>query len=559
MVELSPSVELGCVELTRLYCIWGFKVLVQVNTPCVQVLVPILCNPENHTMWPDVVAEDAVHHAQNLQSIICKAVGHFKGRTILPMPLGIDRIDKDEFGLSNISRTTLAEPNFLKLLHDVENTMIQWTQQIHEVVEKDSAQSLLEGLNPDPFSEVEFWADQYDNLLGLYQQVVNMCPVQLKDPRVQKMAKLLEKAKSCYVQAFREMFREVVGSLAEARDITLHLKPLEKHFVDMQQEDFSDLKPKIPGLMHSIAMLWCFSDYFRTPYRIIVLIQKVCNLIINMTLIQQDSPLGGKVEVNKGGWNYLQLINITMWKMEGRDLEDRKLPTGADNIMERLDYQLLHITEKAMNVQGRTYLDSANILQSELDESLVKVKSAISVLKHFLAVYQEYRTNLPQILPSQNLHTWEFPDRRVFERFNRFLSRLLLIESAELDNRQHIDAVSSLSIPTTQLCGQEFFETADEFLKLEKLELGGIKGRSLGTQVTNIYDEFCEKYASFSLCTYDPLDPDSKVRLQWQHTVDGCGGAGGADDGQPDGAEGDPAGLCHAPAGHPQHDPQGAG
>ncbi|UYV64230.1 DNAH9 [Cordylochernes scorpioides] len=385
-----------------------------------EVLVPILCNSENHTMWPDVVAEDVVHHAQNFQSIICKAVGHFKGRTILPMPLGIDRIDKDEFDLSNISRTTLAEPNFLKLLHDVENTMIQWTQQIHEVVEKDSAQSLLEGLNPDPFSEVEFWADQYDNLLGLYQQVVNMCPVQLKDPRVQKMAKLLEKAKSCYVQAFREMFREVVGSLAEARDITLHLKPLEKHFVDMQQEDFSDLKPKIPGLMHSIAMLWCFSDYFRTPYRIIVLIQKVCNLIINM---------------------------------------------------------------------GRTYLDPANILQSELDESLVKVKSAISVLKHFLAVYQEYRTNLPQILPSQNLHTWEFPDRRVFERFNRFLSRLLLIE----------------------LCGQEFFETADEFLKLEKLELGGIKGRSLGTQVTNIYDEFCEKYASFSLCTYDPLDPDSKA------------------------------------------------
>lgn len=58
---------------------------------------------------------------------------------------------------------------------------------------------------------------------------------------------------------------------------------------------------------------------------------------------------------------------------------------------------------------------------------------------------------------------------------------------------------------------QELMETALEFMKLEKVELGGIKGRVLSEQVVGIFGEFQERYTLFTQRTYDSLDPNSHV------------------------------------------------
>lgn len=54
-------------------------------------------------------------------------------------------------------------------------------------------------------------------------------------------------------------------------------------------------------------------------------------------------------------------------------------------------------------------------------------------------------------------------------------------------------------------------ETALEFMKLEKVELGGIKGRVLSEHVVGIFEEFQEHYTVFTQRTYDSLDPNSHV------------------------------------------------
>lgn len=54
-------------------------------------------------------------------------------------------------------------------------------------------------------------------------------------------------------------------------------------------------------------------------------------------------------------------------------------------------------------------------------------------------------------------------------------------------------------------------ETALEFYKLEKIELGGIQGKQLTAQVLNIHTEFIEQYKHFSERTYDCLDTSSHV------------------------------------------------
>ena len=50
-------------------------------------------------------------------------------------------------------------------------------------------------------------------------------------------------------------------------------------------------------------------------------------------------------------------------------------------------------------------------------------------------------------------------------------------------------------------------ETAMEFMKLEKIEFGGIKGKMLSSQVVQIFEEFNELYKVFTERSYDSLDP----------------------------------------------------
>lgn len=53
--------------------------------------------------------------------------------------------------------------------------------------------------------------------------------------------------------------------------------------------------------------------------------------------------------------------------------------------------------------------------------------------------------------------------------------------------------------------------TATEFMKLEKIELGGIKGKRLSALVVQIFEEFNELYKVFTEKSYDSLDPQDNV------------------------------------------------
>ena len=59
---------------------------------------------------------------------------------------------------------------------------------------------------------------------------------------------------------------------------------------------------------------------------------------------------------------------------------------------------------------------------------------------------------------------WEFQDSLVFERFDSFVGRLNTV--------------------------RVFFQTAQQFLKLEKVEIGGIRGRALSGRVAGVHEEF---------------------------------------------------------------------
>ncbi len=64
-----------------------------------QVLVPLLANDKNHQQWPHVVSQDVMRHVHSLKSNVYVVAGQVNGKTLLPLPVGADRvaaIDEDE-------------------------------------------------------------------------------------------------------------------------------------------------------------------------------------------------------------------------------------------------------------------------------------------------------------------------------------------------------------------------------------------------------------------------------------------------------------------------------
>ena len=66
---------------------------------------------------------------------------------------------------------------------------------------------------------------------------------------------------------------------------------------------------------------------------------------------------------------------------------------------------------------------------------------------------------------------------------------------------------------------QEFFKTVLELLKLEKIELSGIKGGGLSARVEGMFNEFNELMTEMVGKPYDCLNPDSQVRLGWSYCI----------------------------------------
>lgn len=52
-----------------------------------------------------------------------------------------------------------------------------------------------------------------------------------------------------------------------------------------------------------------------------------------------------------------------------------------------------------------------------------------------------------------------------------------------------------------------------EFAKLERIEIGGLKGRVLSSRIISIHKEFIEQFTLFSMKSYDVLNPEDRNLL----------------------------------------------
>ncbi|XP_063312141.1 dynein axonemal heavy chain 9 [Pelobates fuscus] len=254
-----------------------------------EVVVPVLANQKNHQSWPHVVSQDVMRHVNNLKSNIYVMMGQFHGKTLLPLPAGSEKVEYADY--ENEKCNDLLDKT---IVHSIESAIIQWSHQVRGVLKKESSEPLLQGKNPTPNTEIDFWKNRYADLDCIYNQ--------LRTKKVRKMAELLEKVQSSYFPAFKALFRDVVAALSEAQDINLHLKPLQRHFEEIENVEFNEVKPLIVPLLHVMCLLWARSKYYNTPARIIVLMQEVCNLFIQQarSYLNPEDLLKGEIEESLG-------------------------------------------------------------------------------------------------------------------------------------------------------------------------------------------------------------------------------------------------------------------
>lgn len=118
--------------------------------------------------------------------------------------------------------------------------------------------------------------------------------------------------------------------------------------------------------------------------------------------------------------------------------------------------------------------------QSETQEPLQRIGVCIDVLtkfrycshynfllclkdgSFFRKLFDEHRDKIPSYFPEgETAWTWEFHPTHAFSRMDTFLTRLNDIK--------------------------DIFEIAREFLKIEKIEFGGPKGKTLGSKLASIF------------------------------------------------------------------------
>ncbi|XP_043973511.1 dynein axonemal heavy chain 11 isoform X1 [Gambusia affinis] len=132
--------------------------------------------------------------------------------------------------------------------------------------------------------------------------------------------------------------------------------------------------------------------------------------------------------------------------------------------------------------QASAFLPDDLLHREDTEESLLMIKK---VVKAFRCVRESYQAQKEKLARQKRYPPWDFPSAMAFSRYNQFMNRLLQLEY--------------------------LFETMLEFQMMEKLELGGIRGKFYGEQVTKIHNEFTNHCQALKYSKYNPLDLTSQA------------------------------------------------
>ncbi|XP_064890245.1 dynein axonemal heavy chain 17 isoform X3 [Columba livia] len=458
----------------------GASPVEQLITVMDEVVYPLLLSERSLARWPRVVAEEVMHQAHHLRSELLVMGGKIQGKPLLPLPENLDGPDNSSAILDRwvlVALVVPAEPGWGPGQH------VPWG----EVGARTPARSLgvpgrssraaehpgaaRAGLGRRLRAGAQAPPGQCWNVTGL--------PSSLAGPVDVSVLHAIETT----VIEWSHQIRDVL-SKSSAQPLLEGLHPLPR-----TEFEFWSTRT---------VHLQCINDQLLSP-RVTALaeILEKADSCYWRVLQSMFRDVRAGLEEAKDIDLYLQPLRILLEEMEQADYSE--LQPYLDRVMCTLCLVRVHcqhysaparlvvILREICNLlieMTRSVLTPEDVLkglQGEMDEVLGGIRLSIATIEQLFQSYRTYCCDLAPTLCPEEPQLWDFLPSLIFGRIEAFLHRLRTIE--------------------------ELYETAIEFLKLEKTEMGGVRGNILGSQVFQIYEEVSELIKTFSECSYDALDP----------------------------------------------------
>ncbi|KAM9790923.1 dynein axonemal heavy chain 17-like [Syngnathus typhle] len=316
-----------------------------------EVICPLLSNPANKDDWPPGAAEEMLNLMERLKNQALAMKARKEGWTFLPLP---KRLHDDE------DRETCD----VKLLHACESVIIEWAGVVSELLERNPAQALLDGLKPPPSEEFNFWSNRLRNLQLILQQ--------MSSDSAQQVASLLQSAQGAYSATLKEIHADVQKGLAEAQDANDNLAPLQHEVEELEQLDYTQLRDNMAVVMEKVHQVWIRSHFHCKPCWIVVLLEEICNFFIEKSrdFLHGQEVMRGLLLDPTQVLDDVRVVTLTLQTLKDQYIHHRTLLEQEDGGLHRWEFP-------------------SHLVFSRLDDFLIRLQSIQEVYRVRLQIQLE--------------------------------------------------------------------------------------------------------------------------------------------------------------------------
>lgn len=224
--------------------------------------------------WPENIKKEFAGQLHKFMASLTETTFEAKGKTTLYIP------DEDLADVESAARQK-------DLVQRLESTLIHWTRQIKDVVNRQDDGEHAEDVGP--LAEIQFWRSRTINLGGISEQ--------LGRQGVQQIVAVLELAKSSYLEPFLKLSHLIQVGTTEAVDNLRFLEKLQEPCERLAAAEPKQIPQLLPIILNYSRLIWSTSRFYNTPDKLTGLLRKVSSEVITRCCerISLDEIFGGDV------------------------------------------------------------------------------------------------------------------------------------------------------------------------------------------------------------------------------------------------------------------------
>lgn len=242
---------------------------------CKEIFYPMLSHSVYKGEGSELISKELVEKFHTFLANFYVCLGHIKGMTQLPVPS--DEIFRNP-KINDNEKTQICE-----------GAVVMWIELIKHILKQEPEYDFRNSKNPNPVTEIEFWKKKSDNLESIIKQI--------QSEQILEILKFLEKQKSSYYKFFNDIKKEVNQKAKESTQNYKFLVFLKEDLEEMVNESrqLPELAELFIPIFHTIRLIWKDNEYYSKSERLIVLIRKLCNTMIDQAKLFIHSGIFGKI------------------------------------------------------------------------------------------------------------------------------------------------------------------------------------------------------------------------------------------------------------------------